>query len=514
MRHWPAAWMLLLVLACTGVGNSDGPGVTTSALPPTTTTAAQPATTTTMARVDLSAEPLIWFTPHPAVNLPDFVKGSADYFDLFDADADWSSAAQGIQVFKIYDQIGLAREAIDDEFLQVIEGLRSRGIALAMELGALPPHPGFGPIGTNLECGEGVEGFGGVVAVETVRRIKELGGRVDLVAFDEPLAHGRFYDGDNACNWSVERVAEEVAGFVRMLREVEPNVIVGDIEPLWLGPEITADDLAVWLDAYEAAAGEPLGFIQVDVDWTGDDWPQRALAVEEVAKSHGVPFGIIYNGGDGAADDADWNQLTAERFYTYEQARGGEPDQVVLQSWHFYPTRVLPESDPSTFTGLINRYIGNRTVIESGAAGSTDGILVEGSLATTAGDAVASAKVTVEAMPLDGMGQEISLTGRVPEGADTAEIGIRINTEGAGPGPADLRIYDVGYFEGGESTNRVTDPGFQVLANFDLPGISVVPSDSGEGTMLHLTATSEEELNIGSSPFPVTPGTEYRFTTN
>jgi hypothetical protein len=121
--------------------------------------------------------------------------------------------------------------------------------------------------------------------------------------------------------------------------------------------------------------------------------------------------------------------------------------------------------------------------------------------------------MTVEALPLDGKAQELSMAGQVPEGAVTAEIGIRINTEGAGPGLADLRIYDVGYFEGGESTNRVTDPSFQVLADFDLQGISVVPSDSGEGTMVQLTATSEEELNIGSPPFPVTPGAEYRFTT-
>ncbi|HEX9643793.1 MAG TPA: hypothetical protein VGC11_07335, partial [Acidimicrobiia bacterium] len=157
---------------------------------------------------------MIWFAPHPAVDLPGFVKGSDDYFDLFAAGSDWFSAADQLHAFKIYDQIGLAREPTDEEFLRVIDGLRDRGIPLAMELGALPPHPGFGPIGAAGECGEGIEGFAGVVAVQTVERVSNLGGSVALVAFDEPLAHGHFYEGENACSWSVERVAAEVAAFV------------------------------------------------------------------------------------------------------------------------------------------------------------------------------------------------------------------------------------------------------------------------------------------------------------
>lgn len=451
---------------------------------------------------------MIWFAPHPAVDIPGFVKGSVDYFDLFAAGTEWSSAAGRIQAFKIYDQIGLAREPTDDEFLRVLEGLSDRGIPLAMELGALPPHPGFGQIGADGECGEGIEGFAGVVAVQSVQRIADLGGSVALVAFDEPLAHGHFYEGENACSWSIERVAEEVAAFVAMLREVEPGVVVGDIEPAWTEPAIGADDIAAWLDAYEEAAGEPLGFFHLDVDWARPGWPEVAREIEDVVRSRGVPFGIIYNGGDATSSDAEWVQLSAERAYVYEQEWGGLPDHVVLQSWHFHPQRVLPEDDPTTFTGLIGRYLGQRTAVEAEVG---DGA-VDGRVVTVQGDPVPGAGLDVTAQPLDGARQTLAIEGVVPDGAELGEVGIRINTEGAGPAPADLLIYQVGYSEADESANRVPDPDFGYLAQFDIEGVDVVASDIGDGEMLSLSADPDQEINLGSERFEVSPGARYRFT--
>jgi hypothetical protein len=102
--------------------------------------------------------------------------------------------------------------------------------------------------------------------------------------------------------------------------------------------------------------------------------------------------------------------------------------------------------------------------------------------------------------------------GSVPEDVDTAEVGIRINTEGGGPGEADIKVYELGYYEGSEEVNRVTDPSFGALAQFDIGGVSVVPSDTGDGTMLRLTTSSDQEVNLGSLRFSVTPGTGYRFT--
>ena len=501
----------ILLASCSNAGSPATTDSATSATGTPTTPSAMAITTITtsgLPAVDLSARPMIWFAPHPAVDLPGFVKGSADYFDLFAAGSDWSSAAGQVHAFKIYDQIGLAREPTDEELLRVIDGLRDRGIPLAMELGALPPHPGFGPIGAAGECGEGIEGFAGVVAVQTVQRIADLGGAVALVAFDEPLAHGHFYEGENACSWSMERVVEEVAAFVAMLREVEPDIVVGDIEPAWVEPEIGAEEIAVWLDAYEEAAGEPLGFFHLDVDWARPGWPEVAREIEDAVRSRNVPFGIIYNGGDATGSDAEWVQLSVERADTFEQEWGGVPDHVVLQSWHFHPQRVLPEDDPATFTGLIGRYLGPRTVVEAEVA---DGA-VEGRVVTTEGDAIPGAVVGVTAQPLGGARQMLVIEGVVPDGAKLGEVGVRINTEGAGPGPADLRIYQVAYTEADEPGNRVPDPDFGYLAQFDIDGVDVVASDTGDGTMLRLTADPDGEINLGSERFTVNPGARFRFT--
>ncbi|MGZ8565871.1 MAG: hypothetical protein ACXWXS_02340 [Actinomycetota bacterium] len=490
----------VLVTACTSAGETGSTGQAATTATPDSTA---PITLPIFPEVDLSARPMIWFSPHPAVNLPGFVKGSHDYFDLFSPGSDWP---EGIHVFKIHDQIGLARDPTDEELLQVITGLRERGIPLAMELGALPPHPGFGPIGAEGECGEGIEGFSGVVAVQTVQRIKDLGGRVSLVAFDEPFAHGHFYELGDGCQWSVKRVAREVAAFVSRLREVEPDIVVGDIEPTW--PEIGADAVAAWLDAYESAAGEPMDFFHLDVDWGNRDWPEVAREIEDVVRSHGVSFGIIYNGGDDAASDAEWVQLSADRAFTYEMEGGGRPDHVILQSWQFRPQRVLPSGDPTTFTGLIERYLAPRSAIEA----TSDSGVLDGRLTTAVGDPVSGAEVTVDLRPLDGVRQALIVDGVVPDEARLAEIGIRINTEGAGPGPADLRIYEVQYAEGDEKGNRVPDPDFGYLAQFAIPGVAVVPSDSGDGTMLRLTAQPDDDINLGSERFPVTPGAPYRLT--
>jgi hypothetical protein len=57
----------------------------------------------------------------------------------------------------------------------------------------------------------------------------------------------------------------------------------------------------------------------------------------------------------------------------------------------------------------------------------------------------------------------------------------------------------------------VPDPDFGYLSQFDIDGVDVVASDSGDGTMLSLTADPDREINLGSERFPVSPGARYRF---
>jgi hypothetical protein len=428
--------------------------------------------------------------------------GATDYYDLFEPNAEWPIAAGHVDVFMVY-ATWVNHYATNDELRRVVEGVAARGFALGLEIGGLR---GAG-------CGDNVEGFD--ASLDPIRRIRAAGGTVRLVSFDEVYAFGHIYDGPNACRWPVERVASNVAEFVRELRTVEPDVLVGDVEPMW--GNVSATALGAWMDAYRAASGDPFDFFHVDADWGLADWPERALAATNEAQARGIPVGLIYNGGEATSDQA-WNDAARERIETYEGLLDGPPGQVIFQSWTDHPDRVLPESDPTTFSGLVSSYFGARstiavaTVQAAGAAGPN----VEGRVEGTDGVPVPNATVTLEARPLDGPYQRFELDGVVPAGAATAVVAVRVNEEGAGPGSADLTLYEVGYSEGSEQANRVPDARFKSgLDRWGVWGagdVRTTASDRGSGRMLRVEATPAQSVGLNSSGFDVTAGAAYHFS--
>ena len=258
-----------------------------------------------------------------------------------------------------------------------------------------------------------------------------------------------FYDGKNACHWTVEKTAREVARFVREVHAVYPSIVIGDIEPLiGAGPAARYEE---WMAAYRKAAGAPLPFFHLDLDWDRADWSASSLQLQAYARGHGVRFGIIYNSA-AASSDAGWLAAAQAHILTNELDGAGPPDDAIFQSWMDHPDRALPEAGPNTFTHLIADYARTRTAMTNAATPATTGgrIAVTGSVRTLGGDPVAGGSVAVSATPRDGPYQVLELRGTVPAGVSDALIGIRVNTEGAGPGSADLTFYEVGYAEGTE----------------------------------------------------------------
>jgi len=513
MQYRRSTWALglataLVAAACSG---SAGDDPTTSSATTSTTTRSSSTTAQAAAvahRFDYSDGPIVWFQPLPPLADPSlpFADGSEDYYDLFPADASWMTAADRIQVFGIYATY-VRHYATDDQLRALIAGVQSRGMLLAMEVGPLP-----GPE-SDEDC-IGAEGYGGVYEIELMQHIMDLGGTVDVIAFDEPYAFGHKADGPSDCQRPIERIAGEAADFTRMARELNPNVIVGGIEPMWAQPRIGAEDMAAWMDAYREAAGEPLGFLHLDSDWNRPDWAQVLYDVEREADVRGVPVGVIYFGGDDARSDAVWTQRAAERMFDYEQVIGGSPDDVVLQSWNDSPDHALPDTDPSTFTGLVNRYFGARTVIDVASLDSpSPGTLsATGTLAAVDGDPVADAALVIEGLPLDGQQQVQAASGEVPAEAETAVIIVRINSEGAGPGPADIHLYHVSYSEGG-GANLSPDPSFADGGWTPYGAGEGIFAENDDGRMLQLTATDEQDLFVDSQVFEVTPGARFDFST-
>jgi hypothetical protein len=106
----------------------------------------------------------------------------------------------------------------------------------------------------------------------------------------------------------------------------------------------------------------------------------------------------------------------------------------------------------------------------------------------------------------------LSLTGSVPQGARTAVVVLRVNSEEAGPGQADFNLYEVGYSETG-GANRVANPrfaaGLKGWSPYGAGKANVIPSDRGAGYMLHVRASPVQPLHVDSDAFDVVPGSQF-----
>ncbi len=270
--------------------------------------------------------------------------------DVFAPDADWNEAASHLQVFKLYG--GWAETGPFSELEQAVQGIRQRGLGLAIE---------HSPLFPNDTCGESIEGFAGPGFLKAVQRVKDAGGTLNYIALDEPYYWAHFYEGDQACQWSTEKIATDVGDMILKAQEIFPDLIVGDIEPV-TGP---ADAAAykVWLETFRAVNGFDLAFLHLDLDWSNTNWPGESLQMEAYGRELGIPIGIIYIGNSFEQDNATWLATAGERVKRYELEAGGQPDHIIFQSWNDKPDHVLPESDPTAYTWFVKTYFADRSLL-------------------------------------------------------------------------------------------------------------------------------------------------------
>ncbi len=424
--------------------------------------------------------------------------------DLFVENALWANAAGHVHVFKMYPQ--WMDGASDTQLAKIVADLNRRGIAIALETPSLTQTQ---------TCGQGVEGFSNASPIHTLRwmnRIRSAGGAVRYIAMDEPFNYGSAYAGPNACQWSAEKVAQDVFAYIEEIKYEFPDVVIGDIETDHI---VSVDDMKRFLDAYRAVAGENLPFLFWDVIWGQQGWPERARAMESYARETGIKFGMIYNAD--SADDQAYVKRTEEHMVTYETTADGRPDIVLFQSWHPYPKHVLPETDPTAFTYVINRYFRTRTSLSLDLnPASVEGSWEVTGLLTEVTDApVKGAPIELSVAALDGPGQiaHYTLTGTVPANASNAQVGFRVNMEGADPGASNFSLYEVSYREENEITQRVPNGDFSDSLNgwsfFTLDTVQVGPVDQGPGKMVRVTSSPTQSASINSAGFAVAPGATY-----
>ncbi len=273
--------------------------------------------------------------------------GMPDFWDLFRPGAPWKEVAAHITSL----EVGTGAFGSKAHLREMSAFLRKRHIVLGVGLSPLTS--------SNWDfCGR-IEGYSAPQQpLADAERLRSFGVQPNYYGMDEPLWFGHFYSGPASCRSSIREVAKEVAEKVRQVRSVFPHARIGDVEPisaLWkVSPHRWVANLETWIRDYRAATGQNLAFFRLDMEWRGG-WQTHIAKLWALLYRNGIPLQIIYN--SGAHTNAAWTRRAAEHFKEFETGSWPLPAAAVFQCWTPNPSRLLPDSDPATITGLVRSYI-------------------------------------------------------------------------------------------------------------------------------------------------------------
>jgi hypothetical protein len=295
----------------------------------------------------------IWFHPQPSFTGPG-ANGLPDFLPLFEPNAPWPRALAKTRVFGVY--AGWITQVSPQILKQFVEFVNAHNMAIEIEAPSLQ---------AKATCGSGVEGYvpyGQSLYTFTLgylQRLKALGARRIVIKVDEPFFFGVVVNDPRSCHFTVPETAKYVGEYAHLVRTIYPDAQIGDVEPVIdsaYPPGVIAA-MADWHQAYREVTGQPFPFFFADIDFSNSAWPNLVLKLEEQTHLLDMKFGIIYIGDPPDLTDAEWAAKTTARFYTYQGDFRGKPDYVLFQSWEQRPHFMLPETNPFTFTGVLDSYI-------------------------------------------------------------------------------------------------------------------------------------------------------------
>jgi len=295
----------------------------------------------------------IWFHPQPAFTGPQ-ANGLPDFLPLFQPEAPWRRAMEKTRVFGLY--AGWISAASPQVLRQFVEFINEHNMIIEIEAPSLQAQS---------TCGSGVEGYVpygqslNTFTLGYLRRLKSFGVRRIVVKVDEPFYFGVVVNDPRSCHFSVQQTAEYVGQYAQLVKSVYPDAEIGDVEPIIdsaYPPGVVAA-LGEWHQAYRTVTGESFPFFFADIEFGNQKWPYLVLQLEQQTHQFGMRFGIIYIGDQADLTDAEWAAKTIARFYVYQGDSGGQPDYVLFQSWEPHPQYFLPETNPFSFTGVLDAYI-------------------------------------------------------------------------------------------------------------------------------------------------------------
>ena len=431
-----------------------------------------------------SATSEIWVTAtsQPIKTQPSRTGVRTDAVDQWKPDAAWPMVAAHTRVAKLI--AGNIENTQLTDLKAVIDEVRRRRMALALEIGPLVRTPA---------CGPPTESYGRAGETEAIlQRIRSAGGELDYVAMDEPFYYGHVDPG--GCRLPSVEIARQVATNVASMRRIFPNLKVGDIEVVEADRARVAE-LVQWADDYREASGDRLAFLHADVAWS--DLAMRNLPpLAAGLRQRQVPFGIIYNGDADVGGDVGWMQSALDHVAEIETVLGVHPDAAIFQAWTITPTRVLPEGQPGTLMSVALQYL--RPASSLSLSRSGDG--VSGTLTGPNGAPVAGAAIKLTAVDVAGRAWPTlrSLSGTIPEGAATAVVGFRLGVEGACDcGEGAVILGGLHYREQGKPVQDVSPV--------------VLPVAGAPASLRTLVVTRGRTLAPNLKQFPVNPGAAFSF---
>lgn len=321
-----------------------------------------------------SAGPTETKTPQPQV----WLCAGARVLELLREDAEWPFVKQNLSGLKLYiDQI---HRAPPERLAALVEIVRQQRYQIAVECGCCLD---FGPMDdTNGEWSARLE-------LSKINKWYAAGGKVDFLDLDGPvrrLLWPRRRDGKRFD--SMEKAADEVVDSLRLFHEAHPAMqfwhltnfpnwgYMGDVSYHARGPQ--RQDYGEYDDAHRLVlekvrnAGLPLSGATIDnpydyligehssvnlPDPRSVDWLARVRAYEDRCRAEGLEVNLIVNSERGGTQsDERFCRETLQMVDAYLKA-GGRPTRWFVQTWYPHPKRMVPETDPSTMTGLAKAVI-------------------------------------------------------------------------------------------------------------------------------------------------------------
>jgi hypothetical protein len=279
-----------------------------------------------------------------------------DFMDLFRPNAPWARTAAMINVFQSSTQF--LHRSTDDQLSAVINDLRRRHIALGME-GEIMSRE------SQTQCGAGVPGNTGINVWRTiVSRVAHLGGKIEYVAFDGPVAFGHYNINKQAtaCNYTIDELVRNIAPQIEVIKTAFPDVKFGDVEPVNGATIGKMDDNLQFAKEFFRQTGVRLSFMHADIIWQEKTLHSQLVEWRRRLKQAGMEYGVIVNGNPPDIDknDLEWTGHAIERYGRVTSDPAIKPDDYIFQTWGRNPARYLPETQSGTLTSVVMQTVGKQ----------------------------------------------------------------------------------------------------------------------------------------------------------